>query len=268
MSAGEQASVPVLAAHELSVSYGGIRALRDVSLAFATRQIYGVIGPNGAGKTTFFDCLSGVARPSAGHVYMLGKDITRRSPTWRSRQGIRRTFQRQQTFGHLTVEENLVVALEWRNTGRNVVGGALGLPATRRREKARREQARAVLELCELTKIADVAAGRLTIGQARMVEFARAIVDTPVALLLDEPTSGLESDDTDQLGVLMARVRDEHGTTVVLVEHDMRFVMDNCDEIVVLDLGEVLASGTPAQIRSDPRVQAAYLGTSTDASAS
>jgi len=250
------------------VSYGGIVALRDVSLAFAPRQIYGVIGPNGAGKTTLFDCLSGVARPSAGHVHLFGKDITGRSPTWRSRQGIRRTFQRQQTFGHLTVEENLIVALEWRNTGRNVVGGALGLPATRRREQARRAQARAVLDLCQLSALADVAAGRLTIGQARMVEFARAIVDTPAVLLLDEPTSGLESDDTRQLGELMGKVRDEHGTTVVLVEHDMRFVMDNCDEIVVLDLGEVLASGTPAQIRRDPRVQAAYLGTSADTAAS
>jgi len=262
VSTAEQAATPVLEAKKLSVSYGGIVALRDVSLAFVPKRTYGVIGPNGAGKTTFFDCLSGVARPSAGHVHLLGHDITRRSPTWRSRRGIRRTFQRQQTFGYLTVEENLIVALEWRNTGRNVLEGALGLPAAQRREHERREQARAVLELCELTKLADVAAGRLTIGQARMVEFARAIIDTPVVLLLDEPTSGLESDDTRQLGELMGKVRDEHGTTVVLVEHDMRFVMDNCDEIVVLDLGEVLATGTPAEVRNDPRVQAAYLGTS------
>jgi branched-chain amino acid transport system ATP-binding protein len=252
----------VLAAHELSVRYGGIEALRQVSLGFDAKQTYGLIGPNGAGKTTFFDCLSGVARPSAGRVYLLGADITQRPPTWRSRRGIRRTFQRQQTFGHLTVEENLMVALEWRNTPRSVAAGTLGLPGTQRREQAHREQARAVLDMCGLADLADEPAGRLPIGQARMVEFARAIVDTPAVLLLDEPTSGLQHDDTLRLAELMAMVRDVHGTSVVLVEHDMQFVMDNCDQIVVLNLGTILTSGTPAQIRNDPVVQAAYLGTS------
>jgi branched-chain amino acid transport system ATP-binding protein len=256
-----QELVPVIAADRVSVTYGGIVALREVSLSFEAARIVGVIGPNGAGKTTFFDCLSGVTRPTSGRVTLNGVDVTKRSPTWRSRQGVRRTFQRQQTFGHLSVEENLVVALEWRQTARSVVGGALGLPATRRREKERREQAREVLELCGLSAIAERPAGRLTIGQARLVEFARAIVDTPSVLLLDEPTSGLEREDTAQLGELMARTRDAFGTTVVLVEHDVGFVMEHCDSIVVLDLGEVLATGLPAEIRDNPAVQAAYLGT-------
>jgi branched-chain amino acid transport system ATP-binding protein len=262
VSAVEAQAPPVLAAHELSVRYGGIEALRQVSLGFDAKHTYGLIGPNGAGKTTFFDCLSGVAKPSGGHVYLFGTDITRRPPTWRSRQGIRRTFQRQQTFGHLTVEENLMVSLEWRNTARIVAAGTLRLAGTERRERACRDQARTVLELCGLSDLAGEAAGRLPIGQARMVEFARAIVDTPAVLLLDEPTSGLQHDDTLKLGQLMAMVRDVHGTCVVLVEHDVQFVMDNCDQIVVLNLGTILTSGTPAQIRNDPIVQAAYLGTS------
>jgi branched-chain amino acid transport system ATP-binding protein len=223
-------------------------------------EVVGLIGPNGAGKTTLFDVLSGIRVPTSGRVLLDGADITTRSATWRSRNGMRRTFQRQQTFGWLTVEENVLTALEWHGGGGGLLADLVALPSRRRREAERRARAREVIDVCGITDVKDEPAGKLPIGRARMVELARAIVDHPTVLLLDEPTSGLEESETHNLGTTIQRVRQEEGCAVVLVEHDVGFVMSMCDRIVVLNLGRVIAEGTPDVVRNDPAVRAAYLG--------
>jgi branched-chain amino acid transport system ATP-binding protein len=251
---------PILQADNVTVAFGGVTALAEVSIDFYPGEICGLIGPNGAGKTTLFDCLSGIRAPRSGSISFHQHNITGRSATWRARHGIRRTFQRQQTFGWLTVEDNLLVALEWRSGGGGLAADLVHLPTRIWREEKRRQRARRVLELCGIADLREAPAANLPIGRARMVEVARAVVDSPRVLLLDEPTSGLEESEADNLGGVMQRLRDEEGCAVVLVEHDVGFVMRQCDRIVVLNLGAVIADDVPEEIRNDAAVGAAYLG--------
>ncbi|MGD9995516.1 MAG: ABC transporter ATP-binding protein [Ilumatobacteraceae bacterium] len=245
---------------EASVRFGGVVALDSVTMRVHRGEVCGLIGPNGAGKTTLFDVLSGVRPPNSGRVLLDGHDITRRSATWRARHGVRRTFQRQQIFGGLSVEDNVLTALEWRGGGGGFVADMLGLPTRRRRERERRELAQATLADLRIEARADDLAGAAPIGVARELEVARAVVDRDAlsVLLLDEPTSGLAERERDHLGEVIDHER-SRGTAVVLVEHDVEFVMRHCDRIVVLNLGRVIAVGTPAEIRAHPEVLAAYL---------
>jgi ABC-type branched-subunit amino acid transport system ATPase component len=246
---------PLLELDDIRVRFGGVHALRDVSLSFRPQEIVGLIGPNGAGKTTLFDVVSGVQPPTSGRITFDGRAITRLGPTRRSRLGIRRTFQRSQPFGWLSVEDNILVALETK-------GGLLGdlLGRTGRQERRRRERVREVLAQFQLEAVQDEAAGRLPIGIIRMVELARAVVGRPTLLLLDEPTSGLDRRETELLGNAMRRTAADDGCTVLLVEHDVPFVMQRCDRVVALHLGRVLADGTPQEVQNDTAVRAAYLG--------
>lgn len=236
----------MLRASGIDVRFGGVHALRDVTISVRPGEVCGLIGPNGAGKTTLFDVLSGIRRPDAGAIAYAGADITRRSPVWRARHGIRRTFQRQQLFGQLTVTDNLVVAQDWR-------GGP-------RRSTRNRERAAAVLHECGLDTLAGSYAGALPVGQARMVELARALADPPRVLLLDEPASGTTAEERRQLAAVIRHMADEENCAVLLVEHNVAFVMELCSRVVVLDLGRVLAEGTAAEVRADPAVREAYLG--------
>ncbi|MFB7540094.1 ABC transporter ATP-binding protein [Streptomyces zaomyceticus] len=238
---------PLLRASGIDVRFGGVHALRSVTVSVGPGEICGLIGPNGAGKTTLFDVVSGIRRPDAGAVEYDGTDMTRRSPSWRARHGVRRTFQRQQLFGQLTVADNLVVAQDWR-------GG------TRSEARRRRERAAAVLHDCGLDALADSYAGALPVGQARMVELARALADPPRVLLLDEPASGTTAGERRKLAAVIRRTAEEENCAVLLVEHDVAFVMELCSRVVVLDLGRVLAEGTAAEVRADPSVREAYLG--------
>ena len=243
----------------ISVSFGGVQALSGVTLEFRPGEIHGLIGPNGAGKSTLFDVMIGLRRPDEGVVRLDGEDITTWSAARRARFGLRRTFQRPQVFGQLSVADNVLVATEWRGGGGGVMGDMLHLPARSRWEAERRARVEVVLDVCGLTDVAGFPAGRLPAGMARMVEVARAIVDDPPVLMLDEPTSGLDHTEAGRLrSVLDARRNAGHG--VVLVEHDMAFVMEVCDRISVLDLGRVIAVGAPDEIRDAPSVRAAYLG--------
>ncbi|MFC5745674.1 ABC transporter ATP-binding protein [Actinomadura rugatobispora] len=240
----------------VGVSFGGIRALNEVTFSVTAGGTVGVIGPNGAGKTTLFDVVTGLRRPTQGSVGLHGADVTATGALGRSRLGVRRTFQRPQVFGRLTVLDNVLAALEWRGGGGGLAGDLFALPSRRSRERDRRERAREVLEQCGLADLADAYAADLPIGRRRMVELARAIVDTPSVLLLDEPTSGLDADQSTRFAEVIAGL----GITILLVEHDVGFVMDTCERIVVLNLGEVIADGTPAEIHENPAVRAAYLG--------
>ena len=251
---------PVLRVSDLSVRYGGVYALRDVDLEIGDGELCGLIGANGAGKTTFFDVVSGHGSPTAGRLELGGQDVTRRSPVWRSRHGVRRTFQRQQVFGALTVRHNVTAAQDWRGGEGGFIGDLLGLPFGRQVRAERADRVGHVLELCGLSEVQDVYAGNLPIGAARMVELARAVVDPPRLLLLDEPTSGLSRDQTDRLAEVVATVRAETGCAVLLVEHDVPFVMAQCERVICLSLGEVLAVGSPEEIQQNAEVRQAYLG--------
>jgi ABC-type branched-subunit amino acid transport system ATPase component len=250
---------PALSANAVTVRFGGVQALSDVTLSVAAGEICGLIGPNGAGKTTLFDVLSGMTAPTSGSIFLGGVEVTGRSATWRSRHGLRRTFQRQQVFGALTVEDNVLTATDWHGGGGGFLADLLALPPRRRRERQRREVVDQVLAECGLTGLRREPAGTLPIGLCRMVELARAVVDAPDVLLLDEPTSGLDDAETTHLGEVIARVA-ARGAAVMLVEHDVGFVMRLCHRVVVLHLGGVIAEGTPEQVQRDAAVSAAYLG--------
>ncbi|HEY4332227.1 MAG TPA: ABC transporter ATP-binding protein [Ilumatobacteraceae bacterium] len=249
-----------LEARGISVAFGGVRALSDVSLHAAAGEICGIIGPNGAGKTTLFDVISGHRRPASGDLHLEGESIVDRAPVWRSRHGIRRTFQRQQLFDRLTVLDNLVVAQDWRGGGGGIVADLVASPTRRRREAKRRARAEEVIEMCGLQASAHRLAGQLPIGTGRLVELGRAMVDGVSVLLLDEPTSGLSAVETVRFSEVLREATRTQQCAVLLVEHDMAFIMSMSDRVVVLNLGLHLAEGTPAEVRANPAVRQAYLG--------
>ncbi len=245
---------------DITVRFGGISALGGVSFEARKGEVLGIIGPNGAGKTTLFDVIAGERAPNAGRVVLDGQDVTHQASTERARSGLRRTFQRVQTFGWLSVEDNVLAALEWRGGGGGVLADLVRFPTRRRRERERRGRVEEVLERCGLMPVRGELAGSLPIGVARMVEFARAIVDPPKLLLLDEPASGLDETETQRLGDQIQAVRDETNCLVLVVEHNAGFVMQQSDRVVVLDLGAVLAEGLPAEVQRNQAVRDAYLG--------
>jgi ABC-type branched-subunit amino acid transport system ATPase component len=250
----------MLSLSDITVRFGGITALDGLSFEARAGEVLGIIGPNGAGKTTLFDVISGVRAPNEGRVLLAGRDVTTTSSTSRARQGLRRTFQRVQAFGWLTVEDNVLAALEWRGGGGGFLADLVAFPTRRRRERERRERVDAVLERCGLTAVRRELAGSLPIGVARMVELARAIVDEPKLLLLDEPASGLDETETVRLGDQIQAVRADTACTILLVEHNAGFVMQQSDRVVVLNLGTVLATGLPAEVQQNQAVRDAYLG--------
>ena len=248
---------------DITVRFGGIVALHEVNLEARAGDVLGIIGPNGAGKTTLFDVVSGIRSPNHGRVYLNGTDVTRRSTATRARLGLRRTFQRVQTFGWLTVEDNVLAALEWRGGGGGFVADLVRSPTRWRRERKRRDRVEQTLERCGLIAVRHELAGSLPVGVGRMVEFARAVVDPPAVLLLDEPASGLDDHEIVRLGDLIQSIRADTHCAVLLVEHNAGFVMEQSDRVVVLDLGDVLATGAPAEIQANQAVRDAYLGEAT-----
>jgi len=255
-----RAAIAPLALDHISVAFGGVTALADVALSVAPGEVVGLIGPNGAGKTTLFDVITGIRAPDAGRVLLGGSDVTTWTAVRRARAGLRRTFQQPQVFGWLSVVENVQAALDWRGGGGGMWADLFAWPARRAREAERRQRVDEVLELCKLSDVANKPAGSLPIGRTRAVELARAVADKPTVLLLDEPNSGLDDPETGALGGCIQSVRKELGCAIVLVEHDVGFVMDHCDRIIVLNLGQVLMTGTCDEARADPAVRSAYLG--------
>ena len=244
----------------VSVAFSGVQALSGVSFAAFPGEVLGFIGPNGAGKTTLFDVISGLRRPDSGRIVLAGDDVTRRGPLDRSRSGLRRTFQRQQVFGGLTVFDNLLAALEWHGGTGGVLCDIAGIKLFRSRERARHQRITEVMELCALTPLAHAVAENLPIGQLRMLELARAIVADPTVLLLDEPTSGLEARDVGRLGSVIDDIKVRQVTAALLIEHDVAFVMRHSDRVLALNLGRVLAEATPQEIQEHAEVRSAYLG--------
>ncbi len=260
MTATLDGTISGLELEDVSVRFGSVMALDGVSLSADRGEVCGLIGPNGAGKTTLFDVISGIRHPNHGCVRLGGQDLSRMRSNGRARLGLRRTFQRVQVFGWLTVEDNVLAALEWRGGGGGVPADLVAFWPRKRREKERRAMVQTALDRCGLSEVRDELAGSLPIGLARMVEFARATVEAPHLLLLDEPASGLDETEAARLGGLIQSVRAETGCSIIVVEHDAGFIMKHCDRVVVLATGSVLAEGSPEQIRNDPAVRSAYLG--------
>jgi ABC-type branched-subunit amino acid transport system ATPase component len=231
----------------VSVRFGGVQALNGVTLDVEVGHVTGLIGPNGAGKTTLFNIVTGLLAPNAGRVELDGRDITRRKPHQRSRLGIGRTFQRLETFGSLTARENVLVAAEMRQGW------------SRDRSRSPSVLTDEILERVGLRAVAEERVDRLPTGTARLVELGRALATQPRVLLLDEPSAGLNESETSTLGALLREVA-ESGLAVLLVEHDMQFVMGTCAHIHVLDFGRIISVGTPTAVQADETVRSAYLG--------
>ncbi|MHB8507740.1 MAG: ATP-binding cassette domain-containing protein [Candidatus Dormibacteria bacterium] len=243
----------------VGVSFGGVRALADVSLELNRGEILGLIGPNGAGKTTLFNCISGVLTPERGRILFEDESVSGLKPHQRAQRGIARTFQNLQLWGTMTVLENCQMPIDALG-GRSILADALRLPWSGSAEKASIERARAILHALDLLQYADRLAADLSVGIQRRVEIARALCMRPKLLLLDEPASGLDAEETIHLADLLSRIRDRFKVSILLVDHDMSLVMRACDYIYVLDFGELISSGKPEVVRDDPKVIAAYLG--------
>ena len=249
----------MLRVRDVTVRFGGIVALDSVSLDLNRGEILGLIGPNGAGKTTLFNCISGVVRPDRGSIYFDGHSLTHAQPHVRAKVGIARTFQNLQLWGSMTVEDNLMVPMDALG-GRNTFSDALCLPFSSYAEHASQERAHAILHVLDLDRYARARAADLPAGIQRRVEIARALASRPKLLLLDEPAAGLDASETAHLGHLLRAVRERFHVSMLLVDHDMSLVLRVCDYVYVLDFGKPLAKGEPEQIRTDPKVIAAYLG--------
>jgi ABC-type branched-subunit amino acid transport system ATPase component len=242
----------------LTVAFGALRALNDVSLTVHTGAFQGVVGPNGAGKSTLFNAITGFQRPTTGRVRFGAQDITGQRPYRVARLGLRRTFQATRPLNELTVLEN-VMAGGYLSGRTGFWDSLLSTPRVRREERELAESAMAALRRVAITDLADAYPTELTAGQLRLLEIARALVSGATCLLLDEPAAGLSHAETQRLAGALRELNDS-GLTIVLIEHDVDLVLGLCDRVAVLDFGVLIADGQPEQIRRDPAVREAYLG--------
>jgi branched-chain amino acid transport system ATP-binding protein len=258
-SLAETVAANPLHAEHVTIRFGGLIAVNDVTFTIPPKAIVSLIGPNGAGKTTFFNVLTGLYEPTEGAVFFDGRDITDLKPHRRAEAGIARTFQNIRLFNLMTAEENVMVAMH-SHLSSGIFRTVFRTPRQRREERAAREEAHALLEFVGIGRVAGEAARNLSYGDQRRLEVARALALRPKVLLLDEPTAGMNPQESTVFTDFVKRVRDEKDLSVLLIEHDMSVVMRVSERITVLDQGAVIAEGTADDIRGNDRVIEAYLG--------
>jgi branched-chain amino acid transport system ATP-binding protein len=250
-----------LSIDHVSLQFGGVAALRDVSFAIEAGELFAVIGPNGAGKTSLVNCVSGVyrLRPRAGSIRFEGQDITRLGPSARTRLGIARTFQNIALFKGMTVLDNLLIGRHFRqHTG--IVTGGLYYGPGERDEIAQREVVEDIIDFLEIEHVRKAVVHTLSYGLQKRVELARALALEPKLLLLDEPMAGMNAEEKEDMARFILDINEERGTSVLMIEHDMGVVMELSQRICVLNFGEVIAQGTPEEVQGSAAVQLAYLG--------
>jgi branched-chain amino acid transport system ATP-binding protein len=252
---------PVLEASGVTMRFGGLLAVNDVNMTVREGEIVGLIGPNGAGKTTFFNCLTGLYKPTSGQVRFAGQPLAPK-PRAVVRAGMARTFQNIRLFANMTALENVMVGRYCRTSSGAFTSVVRG-PKFRREELATRERAQELLEFVGLGKSSEHLSRNMPYGDQRRLEIARALATDPKLILLDEPTAGMNPQETRQASDLIFKIRDS-GLSVVVIEHDMRFIFNLCDRVLCLVRGETLVEGTPDEVQSDPRVIEAYIGTGED----
>ena len=249
----------LLEVSNLGIAFGGLQAVAQFDLTIEKGHLYGLIGPNGAGKTTVFNMLTGMYRPTEGNIVLDGKDITGKSPELINKAGIARTFQNIRLFNEMTVLDNVKVGMH-NQVPYGMWTGILRLPAYWEKEHEMDRQAHKLLKIFDLDGEAELKASQLPYGKQRKLEIARALATNPKLLLLDEPAAGMNPNETEELMNTIKAVRDRFDLAILLIEHDMNFVMGICEYIYVLDYGRVIAQGTGESIRNNPKVIAAYLG--------
>ena len=250
---------PLLVAKNISISFDALKAVDNFNLEINSGELIGLIGPNGAGKTTVFNILTGVYNASSGEYTLDGENVIKTSTSALVKKGLARTFQNIRLFKYLSVLDNVVTAYNFRMKY-GILSGMLRFPSYWKEEKEAKEKAKALLKIFDLDKYANMHAGNLPYGEQRKLEIARAMATEPKILLLDEPAAGMNPKETEDLMNTIKLIRDKFGIAVLLIEHDMKLVLGICERLVVLNYGQILASGKPTEVINNPQVVEAYLG--------